>query len=117
MDLGTNQVESGNDLAAVMRLALNEERKNRDQLLGELTRTRESVGKQQALLTQREQQVQIFQEQLQAREQENQKLQEEQANLQQQQGPINIQINARGTRVVCGRPSLDSGAWNPSPSQ
>ena len=39
-ELQTNQVESGKDLAAVMRLALNEEKRGRDQLQGELIRTR-----------------------------------------------------------------------------
>jgi hypothetical protein len=84
LNVATNQVDNRNDLAAVMRLALNEERKNRDQLLGELTRTREAAGKQQALLTEREKQFQAVQEQLQAREQEGQKLQQEQSNLQQE---------------------------------
>ena len=41
MDLATNQIDSGKDLAAVMRLALNEERKSRELLLSELTRTRD----------------------------------------------------------------------------
>ena len=37
LDVATNAVESsGKDLAAVMRIALDEERKSRDQLLGEL---------------------------------------------------------------------------------
>jgi hypothetical protein len=77
-----------------MRLALDEERKNRDQLLGELTRTREAAGKQQALLTEREKQFQTVQEQLQAREQESQKLQDEQSNLRQQFGAAQTNILA-----------------------
>ena len=40
-----------------MRLALEQERKGRELLLGELAKTRES-GQQQALLSEREQQVQ-----------------------------------------------------------
>src|SRR5438445_13707644 len=59
----TNQVESGQDLTAVMRLALEEERKRQDQLIGELTRTREAANKQQALLGEREKQAQTFQQQ------------------------------------------------------
>jgi hypothetical protein len=84
LNLATNQVDNRNDLAAVMRLALNEERKNRDQLLGELTRTREAAGKQQTLLTEREKEFQNLQSQLQNRELQAQKLQEEESNLQQE---------------------------------
>src|SRR5260221_7159413 len=68
LEVATNQVDTSNsDLATVMRLALNEERKNREQLIGELTRTREAAGKQQSLLTEREKQYQSVQEQLQSR--------------------------------------------------
>lgn len=84
-EMVTNQVDtSSKDLTAVMRMALDEERKNRMQLLGELTRTREAMGQQQALLTERERQVQTVQQQLQTRDQEAQRLQQQQADLQQQ---------------------------------
>ena len=46
----TNQADAGKDLSVVMRQALEEERKNRDQLMGELARARNT-------LTEREQQV------------------------------------------------------------
>jgi hypothetical protein len=72
----TNQVESGQDLTAVMRLALEEERKRQDQLVGELTRTREAATKQQALLGEREKQAQTFQQQA-------LQLQQQQTNLEQ----------------------------------
>src|SRR5436305_10450755 len=79
-EMPTNQVEnSGQDLTAVMRQALNEERKNRDALLGELERSRRASGEQQTLLTEREKQTQAFQQQLQAKEQEAQRLQQQQA--------------------------------------
>ncbi len=84
LEPGTNQPDNGKDLAAVMRLALNEERRSRDQLVGELNRTRETATQQQALLGEREKQLQTFQQQLQAREQETQRLQQQQADLQQQ---------------------------------
>ena len=45
-----------------MRLAWDEERKNRDQLLGELAKTREAAGKEQALLSEREKQARTFQQ-------------------------------------------------------
>ncbi|MDB6110741.1 MAG: hypothetical protein JWR69_2491, partial [Pedosphaera sp.] len=80
----TNQTSGRDDLGGVMKLALEEERKNRDALLGELARTRDTAGKQQELLNERSAQVQTFQQQLQAREQESQGLQAQQAKLQQQ---------------------------------
>ncbi len=84
LDLATNRVDSGKDLAAAMRLALEDERKGRDQLLGELTKTRETAGEQQALLAQREKQVQTYQQELRTREQESLRLQQQQASLQQE---------------------------------
>ena len=79
-EIATNnqsQVDSGKDLAAVMRLALNEERKGRDQLLGELAAARAAAGD-------REKQTMALQEELQARDAQAQQLQEQQTNLQQQ---------------------------------
>ncbi len=85
LELATNQTpDSGKDLAAVMRLALDEERKGRENLVGELARTRQEVGKQQALLGEREKQVQTFQQELQSKQDQAEKLQQDQANLQQQ---------------------------------
>ncbi len=94
LDKGTNQPDSGKDMAAVMRLALNEERRGRDQLLGELQKSREAAERQQALLSERERQVQTFQQQLQTREQETQQLQQQQANLQTQfaAAQTNVQV-------------------------
>jgi len=74
--IATNNLDSGRDLTAVMRLALDEERRNREQLLGELSRARATVAD-------REKQVQATQVSLQAREQEAFRLQSEQTNLQQ----------------------------------
>jgi hypothetical protein len=75
--IATNEaVDSGKDLTAVMRLALDEERKRRDLLTAELESARQNVG-------QREKDVQGVQKQLQAREQEAQRLQQQQAELQQ----------------------------------
>src|SRR5512143_945537 len=72
IDIATNQVDSGKDLTAVMRLALDEERRSRDQLMGELTRARETAAQQQTARTESEKQAQGFQQQLQAREQQAQ---------------------------------------------
>ncbi len=108
--IATNQVESGKDLTAVMRTALEEERKRRDILLGELANTREAAAKQQALLTEREKN---YQQALQTREQEEQKLQQQQSALQQQlasaqsnvQG-LNQQLQGASTEALISKEKL-----------
>lgn len=82
--MATDPLNGQKDLAAVLRLALDDERKNRDLLLSQLSQTREAAERAQALLNEREKQVQVFQEQLQSREQEAASLQQQQANLEQQ---------------------------------
>lgn len=78
VEIATNQpAETDKDLAAVLRVALEEEQKRRELLLSELSRTRETA-------TEREKQAQTLQQQLQTREQEGQRLQQQQAALQQQ---------------------------------
>jgi hypothetical protein len=84
LNLATNQVDSRQDLAAVMRLALNQERQGNQQLLGELTKTRAALGQQQTLATEREHEVQTIQQELQAKEQQAAQLLQQQTNLQQQ---------------------------------
>jgi hypothetical protein len=83
-EMATNQVDSGRDLTAAMRQALDEERRKGEQLLGELARTRESLTKQQELTTEREKQVQVVQETLQARELKAAQLEQKAAQLEQQ---------------------------------
>ena len=68
----TNQPDNGKELTAVMKMALDEERRNRDQLLGELTRNRTA-------LTERERQAQTYQKELQVKEQTTRQLQQEYA--------------------------------------
>ena len=82
--ISTNQNESRQDLAAVMRLALEQERKGRELLVGELARTREAASQQQALLGEREKQVRTFQQELQQKEQQAAQLAEQQNILRQQ---------------------------------
>jgi hypothetical protein len=84
MQVVTNQVDSRKDLAAVMQLALDEERKNRDRLVGELSRSRDAATRQQALLGEREKQVQAIQQELQTKQQELQTKEQAAAQLQQQ---------------------------------
>lgn len=127
LDQATNQVDASKDLTAAMRLALDEERKGRDQLLGELTRTRAAVTEQKARLSEQQgqlserekqlenyqQQVQSFQEKIQTREQEAQRLQEQQTTLQQQlvQAQTNVQtlgqqLHTTSTEAVLSKEKL-----------
>jgi hypothetical protein len=121
LELATNQApEASKDLAAVMRLALDEERKGRSQLVGELTHAREEIGKQQALLGEREKQVQSYQQDIlskqqdiQSKEEQAQKLQQEQANLQQQYATaqanlqsLNQQLQSSSTEAVLSKEKL-----------
>jgi hypothetical protein len=114
-DLPTNQLDSGKDLAAVMRLALNDERKGRDQLLGELARAQETAGKDQSLLAQREKQLETFQQDLQARELEKVRLQEEKSNLQARFTAaqtsiqaLNQQLQSSSSEAIISREKLAS---------
>jgi hypothetical protein len=93
LNINTNQVvDTGKDLSAVMRLALDEERKHRDQLAGELAQAREAAG-------QREVQVQGIQKQLQTREQEAQRLQQQQADLDRRQAELQQRYTAAETNL------------------
>ena len=108
LEITTNQVpENIRDLTHVMERALEEERKNRDQLVGELTKTREEAAKQQSLLTEHEkgtvslqQDLKAREAELQARQQENQNLQKQQSTLQQQQTTLQEQYAAAQTNLV-----------------
>lgn len=116
VDIPTNQVpDSAQDLNSVMKLALEEERKNRDQLMGELTKTREDAAKQQSLLSEREkgtlslqQELKAREAELQARQQENQKLQQQQSYLQQQQTTLQEQFAAAQTNLLALNQRLQS---------
>jgi DNA repair exonuclease SbcCD ATPase subunit len=97
----TNQApDAGKDLANVMRLALNEERKNRDLLMGELARSREALTRQQALLGEREEQVQTFQQQLSASEQEAVRLHSERTALEQQYTSAQTNLDALNRQLL-----------------
>ncbi|HOX55677.1 MAG TPA: hypothetical protein P5205_05240 [Candidatus Paceibacterota bacterium] len=104
--IATNRVDDRQDLAAVMRLALEEERKGRDALLGELTQTRQAAARQQAQLRERETQVQTFREELQKKDQQVQAFQRElqqkdqqTAQLAQQQTNLLRQYVAAQTNI------------------
>lgn len=74
--VNSNSAASDKDLAATMKLALEDEKKHQDQLMGELQKIREAAARS-------DQQAQDVQKKLDSREQENQRLQSAQANLQQ----------------------------------
>ncbi|HTL56435.1 MAG TPA: hypothetical protein VL361_12200 [Candidatus Limnocylindrales bacterium] len=112
-ELATNQVDSSKDLTTVMRLALEEERRNREHLLGELARTRENLSQQQTLVSERERQVQGFQQQLETKEQEAARLAQERARLQQQfeSSQTNLQtltqqLNSSSTEALLSKEKL-----------
>jgi hypothetical protein len=85
----TNPVANpGNDLTAVMKQALEEERRNQEQIRQQLAEARAAAGQQQSQLSQREQENQQLQQRFAAAqanvEKLNQQLQENSARAQQQ---------------------------------
>jgi len=113
VDLAANQTDSRQDMAAVMRLALEQERKGRDALLGELAKTREAAGQQQALLSEREKQLQTFRQELQRREQQTAQLEAQKTNLLQQFvaaqtniQTLNQQLQSTSTEAVSSKEKL-----------
>src|SRR2546423_875277 len=54
LDITSTQADTRSDLASVMKLALEDERRTRDRIVGELTQTKDVAGKQQMLLAERE---------------------------------------------------------------
>jgi hypothetical protein len=117
MTIATNRVEESKDMTAVMRMALNEERKQREQLVSQLSRTRDSATQQQAiqqaLVNERDKQMRTYQEQLKAREEETQKLQQQTTSLQQQftaaqtnLQALNQQLQATSAETVLSKEKL-----------
>lgn len=75
--IATNHVDAGTDLTSVMKMALQEEQKRREALVGELARTKETVGE-------RDKQVENYQQELRTREQELRTREQQQTALQSQ---------------------------------
>jgi hypothetical protein len=126
VDLLPKSDPGGKDMAAVMKLALAEEQKNREQLQAELVKAREASRQQQEQFTQQTQQLQqkqssleqqyaaaqasiqdlnqklqntssLSKEQLAAKEAEIQKQKAQAAALQQQLGQLNNQLRTADT--------------------
>ncbi len=100
-NLATNQADIGQDLAAVMRLALEDERQSREKLVGELTKTRST-------LSEREQQAQVFQKELEAKQQETQRLQQEQAGLKEQQAALQQQQSSLQQQYAAAQTNIQA---------
>ena len=83
-EMATNPPDAKQDLGSAMRLALQDERKQREHLQAELSNAHDTAGKQLALLNERDKQIQNFEQEIQTHEQAAQKLQTQQTNLLQQ---------------------------------
>ena len=77
-------VNGNQDLVGVLKGALEDERRVRDQLANELTQTQESVREQQNQVVEREKQNQAMQQNLQAKDQQSRRLEQERLMLLQQ---------------------------------
>ncbi|MEO5802661.1 MAG: hypothetical protein ABIR24_03960 [Verrucomicrobiota bacterium] len=101
--ISTNPPEAGKDLAAVMRLALDDEKKERDLLMGELAASRLTAGERekqtQNLRQALESQAQKYQQTIQSREQESAQLQKQQATLQQQFAAAQTNLQTLGQQL------------------
>jgi hypothetical protein len=102
----TNQADISRDLTAVMRIALEDERKNRDSLMGELVKSR-------AAASQREQEAGNLQKQLQARDEQAQRLSQQQNELlaqfaaaQTNMLALNQQLQTASTETAMSREKL-----------
>lgn len=99
MEMVTNRVESGQDLAVMMRMALDEEKKEREKLLSELTRTRSNLGEQESRLTERERELARYQQDLAAREEQARLLRQAQTQLEQQLDLAKTNVYALQTQL------------------
>jgi hypothetical protein len=115
LEMNTGSPESKQDLAAVMKLALEDERQAHDQLLGELKSARESLGQQQAATTERERQLaererqlQAFQQNLAGKDQQARRLADEKAWLEQQVSvaQTNLQMMQKQLASTAGEVAL-----------
>jgi len=97
--VATNQVDAGTDLTAVMRLALQEEQKRRESLVGELARTRETASD-------REKQLQTYQQELRAREQQQTNLQQRFAAAQTNIQALTEQVRLSSTDATISKERL-----------
>jgi hypothetical protein len=102
----TNQVDPGKDLAAVMKVALDEERKSREALLGELQRSRDTGGRTQTQLSERERQLQAYQQELLTREQQQKVLEQQIASAQTNLQSLSSRLESTSTDALMSKEKL-----------
>jgi chemotaxis protein histidine kinase CheA len=106
MAVATNQLDGERDLAAVMRLALEDEQKRRESLLSELAKTRETAGEREKQLQSFQQQLQNVEQQLQTTEQKRTSLQQQFAAAQTNIETLNQQVRASSTDATISKEKL-----------
>jgi hypothetical protein len=95
----TNRVDGGSDLTAVMKLALEDEQKRRELLLGELAKTR-------ATANEREKQLQTAEQQLQTTEQQRTSLQRQFTAAQTNLETLSQQVRASSADATISKEKL-----------
>jgi hypothetical protein len=95
----TNQPDRGKDLAAAMKLALDDEQKRRELLLGELKQTRDSASE-------REKQLASYQQRLETTEQQRVSLQQQFASAQTNIEVLNQQVRASSSDASISKEKL-----------
>jgi membrane protein involved in colicin uptake len=103
VNTNNNPAAAKQDLGEAMRLALNEEQKNRALLVGELNQTRAAVSNQQSQLTLREQQLQASQDAIRAREEQARQLQLQVAAAQTNMQALNSKLQESVAESVLSR--------------
>jgi hypothetical protein len=104
--VATNQADGGRDLTAVMKLALEDEQKRREQLAGELARTRETASEREKQVHSFEQQLQTTEQRLQTAEQQRAGLQEQFAAAQTNIATLSQQVRASSTDATITKEKL-----------
>jgi hypothetical protein len=99
MEMSVSNPDNREDLASVMKLALDDERQARDLLLGELERTRQTISQQQTVLTERERQAAERERQMQAAQQNLQSKEQQARQLAQAKQVLELQVAGAQTNL------------------
>lgn len=99
LEIATNAPDSGRDLAAVMKLALADEQKRRELLLGELAKTRETAGEH-------EKQLRSVQQRLESTEQQRSELQKQFAAAQTNIETLHQEVRASSSDASISKEKL-----------
>ncbi len=101
LEIATNQVGGQQDLAGVMRLALEDERRGKDQLLGELARTR-------ATASEREKQAANLQQEAARLEAQRNNLEQQYASAQTNLQALSERLQVTASEAVVSREKLEA---------